>query len=236
MRGDLLQAFSLKRYQNMPICSVEFGIFPLCLPQPVYLDVGGYMLDEFLADEPEADKGWIFDSDSDKSMEKCVESIANAIDRHLIPLFEVGRDCETALSELIKLEELRERNRQIRLQQEGIADCAAPWQERSLFDYRKYYMALKARDMAYARRYFNFRIKSNESRLRSFEEPDSPMQPDIVKERHRAQLVLFKKALERIDSGDFLYFDDLLRSNEEQMLKFLADKYPKVYSQKRELE
>lgn len=227
MSGDVLQAFTLKHARSVPTCSVEFGIFPLCLPQPIFLDAGGYGLDEFIVDLRE---GWTFDSGSDESMMNCAESISKAIDLYLLPFFETCSDCKSALPELVKLEELLDHNRQKRLHLIGDYDSAAPWQERSLFDYRKYYMALKSRNLTYAHQYLNHQINFCKMSLKSFDKPDSPRQPDVVRERFFAKLALCAEHLEKLDSGDFSYFDDLLKSNEDQMLIYLADKYPKVCS------
>lgn len=230
--GDVLQAFSLKYTRGVPTCSVEFGIFPLCLPQPIFLDSGGYALDEFIVELHEGNSGWTFDSGSDKSMKNCIESLSNAIDLYLLPLFETCSDCQSALPELIKLEELFDRNRQKRLQLRGDSDLAIPWQERSLFDSRKYYMALKSRNLSYAYQYINHQVNFYKTRLEAFDNPDSPRQPDIVRERFLTKLATYSEQLEWLDSGDFSYFDDLLNANEKQMNEFLSTKYPKIRSKK----
>lgn len=227
--GDVLQAFTLKFSRYVPTCSVEFGIFPLCLPQPVFLFAGGYELDEFIVEPHEKSFGWSFDSNSDESVMNCVESISEAIDLYLLPFFVTCSDCKSALPELVKLEELFELNRQKRLHLIGGIDSAVPWQERSLFDYRKYYMALKAHNLTYAQQYLNHQVNFHKATLKSFDKPDSPRQPDVVRQRFLAKLALYSEHLERLDSGDFSYFDNLLKSNENQMLKYLADKYPKLF-------
>jgi hypothetical protein len=228
IRGDVLQAFTLKHSRNIPTCSVDFGIFPLCLPQPVFLDAGGYMLDEFIVGLYEGSLGWIFDANSDDSMMNCIESISEALDLYLLPFFETCCNCNIALPELIKLEELFDYNRQKRLQLRGDSDSAVPLQERSLFDSRKYYMALKARNLPYAQQYLNYQIGFYKTRLISFDKPNSPRQPDVVKERFTAKLALYLEQLERLESGDFTFFDDLLNSNENQMLELLSAKFPKI--------
>lgn len=228
--GDVLQAFTLKCSRDVPSCSVEFGIFPLCLPQPILLDAGGYMLDEFIVEVHENNSGWTFDSCSDESMLNCIESISEAIDLHLLPFFEICSDCKSALPELVKLEELFDFNRQKKLYLSGDFDVAIPWQERSLFDSRKYYIALKAHNLSYAQRYLNHQINFFKNRLKSFDNPDFPRQPDVVKQRFGAKLALYSEHLEWLDSGNFSYFDDLLKSNENEMLKYLAKKYPKIFN------
>jgi len=228
--GDVLQAFTLKCAQSVPTCSVDFGIFPLCLPQPVFLDAGGYELDEFIVELHEGSSGWTFDANSDESMMNCIESISQTIDSYLLPIFETCSDCKSALPELIKLEELFDRNRQKTLYLRGDSDSAVPWKERSLFDSRKYFMALKMHNLSYAQQYLNHQLDFYKNRLNSLDNSNSPRQPDIVREKILAKLALYSKQLEWLDSGDFGYFDDLLKSNEDQMHKFLATKYPKIRS------
>lgn len=231
IRGDILQVFSIKLSRNVPICSAEFGIFPLCLPQPVFLEAGGYALDEFVIEQHEGGSGWAFDASSDESMMNCVESISNTIDLYLLPFFEVCGDCESALRELIKLEELFDLNRQKKLQLRCESDLAVSWQERSLFDTRKYYMALKSHNLYYAEQYLNHQVNFYKTRLKAFDNPNAPKQPSIVRERFLTQLAVNLEHLERLNFRDFCYFDNLLNFNENQMQKFLVTKYPNIFSQ-----
>lgn len=225
---DVVQSFTLKFIQNAPTCSVEFGIFPLCLPQPVFLEAGGYALEEFIVNLHDVGSGWEFNSSSDESMMSCVESISNTIDLYLLPFFEACSNCKSALPELIKLEELFDRNRQKRLQLSGDYDSAVPWQERSLFDSRKYFMALKSHNVSYAYQYLNNQVNFYKTRLKSFDNPNSSKQPGVVRERFSTKLAVYSEQLELLDSGSFDYFDDLLNTNEDQMREFLATKYPKI--------
>lgn len=228
--GDVLQAFTLKCSQYVPVCTVDFGVFPLCLPQPIYLYAGGYELDKFIIDIHEKSSGWAFDAGSDQNMIDCVEAISEVIDMHLLPLFDKCIDCKSSLPELIKLEELFDRNRQKTLHLLGDSNCARPWQELSLFDYRKYFMALKAHDIPYAKQYLYHQINFCETKLKEFDKPNSTRQPGVVRDRFSAKLSVYLEQLGRLDSEDFCYFNDMLKSNENQMLKYLADEYPKIIS------
>ena len=230
MREDVIQTFSLKVFHRAPVCTVEFGVVPLCSPQPFYLDAGVYELNHFFADADPQKYGsvWKFDAGSEESMVNCAKSISNAIDLHLLPLFERCYDCQSALHELIKLEELFNNNRKKYLQSIGTSDLAISWQERSLFDHRKYYMALKIRDFTYAYRYLSHQVNCYKNSLESFEKPNSPKQPAIVIDRHLSALAEYTALLKRLDSGNFSYFDNLVKSNEHQMKVLLATNYPKL--------
>lgn len=230
--GDVLHVFSFKSSCDASTCSVEFGIFPLCLPQPIFLDAGGYALEEFIVDPPVESTGWTFDPHAEESVINCIYSISEAIDLYLLPFFEICSNCETALPELVKLEELFDQNRQIRLRQRGDFDSAVPWQERSLFDSRKYYMAIKAHNLPYAQQYLNHQINFCKTKLESFDKPDAPRQPDAVRQRFSRKLSSSLEHLQRLNAEDFCYFDDLLKSNECKMLEFLAGKYPRISSKR----
>lgn len=226
---DVVQAFTLKRSHGVPICTVEFGILPLCRSAPVYLDEGGYELDTFMVEQHAKYSGWRFDPKVDESVVNCVNSMSEAIDLYLLPLFNRCCNCAEALLELVKLEELFEKNRIETLRLWGDTDHATlTWQERSLFDDRKYYMALKSHDLAYARQYLLFQVSYRKKALERFDSPDSPRQPDSVKERLSANLVRDIEQLKRVESADFDYFDCLLSFNEDKTLKFLADQYPRI--------
>ena len=232
IRGDVIQTFSLKLSRRVPACSIEFGVFPLCLPQPIFLDAGGYALDEFIIEKHEDIGEWTFDHSSDKSMIYCIESLSKTIDLYLLPFFDVCDDCNSALPELIKLEELFDGNRQTRLQLRGDFDSALNWQERSLFDSRKYFMALKSRNLSYAYQYLNYQINFCKMKLEALDNPNASIQPDIVRERFSIRLAMHLEHLERLQSGKLGYFDALLNANENQMKKFLSTQYPKIFSGK----
>ena len=228
IKGDIIQTFYLKHSQYVPSCTVTFGIIPLCLPQPHFLSAGAYELDKFVVELHKYSSLWTFDPDSDESMEKCIKSLTNAIDMYLIPFFDRCYDCKSALEELIKLEELFEENRQKILQLIGGSDMAAPWYERSLFDYKKYYMALKSHNLIYAHQYLIHQINSHKRRLEEFDNPNFPEQPDCVRERCLAGLKQNMEQLDWIESGDFGKFDDMLNNNEKQMYEFLSIKHSKI--------
>jgi len=230
MCEDIVQAFTFKFSQSTTTCTVDFGIFPLCMPVPIFLDEGGYGLEQFIVEQYEQNWGWTFDPNSDESMINCIKSISQAIDLYLLPIFDTCSDCKSALPELIKLEELFDRNRLKKLHLRGDSDCAIAWQERSLFDARKYYMALKSRNLVYAEQYLFHQIDYLQTSISSLNKPNSPRQPDIVKDRFSAKLALCLEQLERLNSGNLSYFEDLLNSNENQMRKYLAEKYPIIHN------
>ena len=227
IRGDIIQSFSLKRYRNAPLCTVEFGIFPLCDSPPLYLDAGQYELDNFRIDG--YGRAWMFDPKSEESRLRCVESISDMIDRYLLPFFDACSDSRTAMQEMIRLEEVFENNRQEWLKMIGTTDESLyTWQEGSLSDEHKYYMALKNKDWSYVEQYLNLMVEDYKMAFKEFDDPDYPEQPDIVIKNYQDGLAEFSELLDRFNAGDYDYFDELVKFNEIETKKFLALHYPKL--------
>lgn len=227
LSNDVLQGFQLKFFQYEAICTVEFGIIPLCTASPD-MDIGSYELDKFVVELYAQHAGWRYDPKSSESISRCVESITQTIDQYLLPLFGKCTDCGSTLPVLIELEELFDSHRQQVLLLWGDSDRAIPWQERSLADSRKYYMALKAHNFTYAQHYLNHQINAYAAKLKKMESPNSPRQPAIVKKRFVAQIDMFTKHLEQLKAGDIAYFDEWLHSSETQALEKLIAKYPNI--------
>ena len=228
--GDVIQTFYLKWSYISRAYSVEFRESPLCMPQPFFLDAGSYELDEFIQHHVDRvdREGWTFDKDSDESVEHCIDSISNTMDLYLIPFFEACTDCKSSLLELLKLEELFDRNRRTMLHLKGMSDKAAPWQERSLFDYIKFYMALKSHNISYAYLFLNHKVNYFTTNLKNLDDPNYPRQPDHVREGYMTKLATCLEQLAWLDSGNFSNFENMLNSNEKQMIEFLAEKHPKI--------
>ena len=180
IKGDILQVFSLKQRQNPLAYTIDFGIFPLCASLPVFLDCGGYDMRAFRVELLANGSGWVFDSKSNESKKQCLETISQTIDSYLIPLFDRCSDCKTTLFELIKLEELFDLNRQEALYYLGDSDCAIPQNERSVFDSRKYFMALKAHDYSYAHSFLQRMVNYYDVKVKCFHSENSPQQPATV--------------------------------------------------------
>lgn len=233
IRGDILHAFTLKASPNEPICTVDFGIFPLCMPEPLFIEAGGYVLDAFQVEQHTINSGWKYDPNSYESVVDCIDAISQALDQYLLPFFDACSDCGSALREVLKLEEEFDRNRQKVLSIRNDSDFATPWQERTLFDSRKYYMALKSHNISYAQHYLYYQIDFCEKKLDSFNSSNSPKQPEIVKKRFSSKLSLHKEHLARLETGDDVYFDELLQMNEVQTREFISTRYPQIRTNER---
>ena len=193
---DTVQAFTFEKVRYDHACTVEFGIWPLCMPTPLYLDAGSYRLNEVIVSAQPEVLAWTFDPHSDESIHNCVESVLKAIDCVLLPFFDVCKNSQTALNELIKIEEKIENNRLNILQRLGDSDCARPWQERSLFDPKKYYIALKSQNYSYAHRFLSQQILWYTQELRKIERNEGVHQPEIVKVRFEAALAKYQEHMD----------------------------------------
>lgn len=236
IKGDILQMFTLKKHGRKPTVTVEFGIIPLCMPIPFVslpihfsiLTMGNYSLDQFFAGLPALNGGWAFNPLSKDSVQDCICSVTQAIDNHLIPLFEKCTNCSTSLTELVKLEEEFDRIRQHVLLLMGESDCAKSWKERSLFDYKKYFMALKAGNYTYAQNFLNHQVNFYEKVLH---ECIISHESKAVIEKYTVNYRSYSEQLKMLNAGAKDYFYNLIRDNEDTMQKLLKQNYPKLYDQ-----
>lgn len=215
---EVICAFTLNVVPSECRCFVEFDVFPLCTVPPIYLNSGRYSLEGFLTDPHNNYFTW---HNSSESISSCVNRITELVDNRLIPIFDKCTNCESALFELLRLEMEFERNRLAKLKQMGTLDCASNWKDRSLFDAKKYYMALKAKNYTYARQYLEHEISHYKNIITSLKDPKSSQQPKIVKERFVNTLNSRLDHLSHLSAEEYSFFEDLLCSNEQRMLDFL---------------
>lgn len=224
VRNDTVQAFSLKYNKDSYECSVEFGIFPLCWSEKIFVEAGGYELDSFIVEQhmESSEPGLI--RNSEDIMVRSVEKITKVIDLYLIPFFDKCKDCESSLKELIALEAIFEQNRLSLLRKNHERDCAKPLQIRSLFDSRKYYMALKAHNLPYALQYLNQQIDYYMERIKT----GMSNQPEVVKKGFLRKLEQASQEKELLVQNGFKHFDEMLRSNEVKNLELLKRDFPSI--------
>ncbi len=211
IKNDIIQLFYLDCLPGRTECRIEFGLIPLSFgrPRTNSLLMGRYELAKFFIQNYGRD--WLYDNSSPENLIKCAEVISNAIDKYLLPLFEVAVDCESALSELIKLEELFECNRQQYLKLMGYQDMGTmSWRERMLWNSHLYCMALKVRNFTFAEEYLSYKSNYWEKK-------------GILDE-----MTIYSEPLEHLRSGDFAYFDNMVSSNEAEMWELIRTEYPQI--------
>lgn len=203
--NDVLQVFTLKRWRFGYVCTVEFGVRPLCGYVPNY-NVGIQTLDKY---KIETYGGWNYIPNNEESIEQCVRSIVETIESHMMPLFEQADCCKNAPSVLMEAERQFERNRLTSLALEGTCDRAKPFEERILLNSDYYYMALKNGDVGYAEKYLSFKIKHYLDSLNM-----RTSQPYDVIESNKEALEKYRLYLSKIEKKDIAFFDNIIKQNE----------------------
>lgn len=215
--NEVLQVFSCVPKHAGSTCTIRFDILPLSIG---ISEIGEGLYDLFVLD-PEYLKwadGWKYNPLSLSSVNACVEQMIQAIDNFLIPLFQKCNSCKTALSELLVIEELFDARRREALSLHNQSDHALPWYEHSLFDPKKYYMALKANDRDYALSFLTMYIRFYRVKLKEFASSTNTRQPPIVIERYHSMLEKYTEHNQRLLANDSEYFEALLAENEAQSL------------------
>lgn len=227
----LLQIFRLKQYRNGNVCTVEFGILPLCM-NIESLDISlPYLLDSFDVKAHGMSGGWKYSPLSPKSILSCLDAIFTVMDCELMPLFMRTSCSSSALNELIRLDEKFDQNRLASIKLLGETDRAEPWENRSLYAVDKYFLSLKAHNLQYAKEYLLFNIQMYENKLKSFGEPNAPKQPEIVISRFESKLAQLRESLLILESGNTEFFDEQIISTENNTEAILLSKYPQLRNQ-----
>ncbi|MBQ3526988.1 MAG: hypothetical protein IJA52_00320 [Clostridia bacterium] len=218
--NDVLQTFTLKRLSCGFECTVEFAIVPLCIGIK-YPDLGTLELHQMLSEYSE----FRYDKHSDKSVENCLVKIFEAIDTYLIPMFHKAVDCKSAFDCLIEVKHLCEENRLMHLQRKGIENCAEPFNKRILYDHNCYYMALKNSNYDYVKKYLETVLSDKKEyvfqRLKEIGEKDALSSTDNSIKNVLLVIKRYEELLEKLNSGNYGYFDEMIYENERSSLTAL---------------
>ena len=227
INNDLVQSFSLKKSSYVSSCTIEFGLCPLCHPQPIYFDVGPLNLEEYIVRNDLFKSVWMYNRQDEDEIYKCVENMMAAFDTYAIPLFEQSVDCGTALCALALLEKKRN---ETRAQERSIFRLDKPANElqRKLYDSRYYYLSLKAKDISFAKKFLNHNLLITKDDLYQCNFPPYNKMEDR-KMRIIDNLQHYTEHLEQLESKNWSYFEDLLANNEAVMLTELSKSYPKLF-------
>ena len=227
--GDMVQTFTFVKFPTRPSCTVFFSIYPLCLSGTISLDFQHYRLDNlFLESDSIKYGGWYVDLSSEESIKKCIRQLTDAIDCHIIPLFERCIDCKVSLRELLKLEDSFDRIRKEQLKIWGSEDCAELWFKRCLFDCRLYYLALKSHNAAFARMYLEHNIASYYEKTKDLDRYQDLSLAQRSRQKYENKLEQLKLHLSHIIEKDMSYFDSILQENENRNIEYLTKKYPRL--------
>lgn len=219
--NDVLQTFTLKRFCRGCISTIEFGVFPLC-NDVLFVDMGLYSLERFVPALYGRESGWLYDKNSAESVCRSIDAMLHTVDAYLMPLFRRANSSSTALPALIGLDKLFEQKRLSLIGEPIPINCG---EELSLMCSEKYYLALKAGDYAFAKKYLHFHIALNERNLETLS--PTAYQAAQQKARYIAKLSELNKHRAMLAQGNYEYFSGLLKSNEmrnlENMYKLSAE-------------
>ena len=219
---DVLQIFACVPKRTTSTCTVHFDLLPLSMGISE-IGEGLYDLCKLTPEYLSCADGWKYNQFSISSINDCIDQMFGAIDNHLIPLFQKCNNCQTALSELLIIEELVDARRIEWLALHNESDKARPWRERSMFDPRKYYMALKANDRDYAISFLTLNIKFYEAKLTDIASASVRNRPPVVQERYQAMHRQYTEHLKYLLESNQEFLEDLLARNEEHSLKIIKE-------------
>lgn len=215
--NDVMHTFTPEFRRGKRSVTVEFGVIPLSIGIGS-LVLGTYRLDQFTTDDHAYEGGWKISTSKEESVRRCVDSMVSLVDEHLIPLFDRCKNCSAALNEMIQLDKRFHENRMTMLRRENIADAAEYWENISLSDHNKYFMALKAKDYEYAQRHIDRRIFLCEALLQD------DTQPEFVIDRTIEEYAVLNEQRSKLFLEDFRYFADMVAKGEAISMAFLQGK------------
>ncbi len=214
--GGVLQSFTLKCYRGGGMCTIEFGVSPLCAGIDS-IDIGTYNLSHF-----EKYDDWTYDK-TVESMEQCVDRIFHYINQYLLPFFERSESVEDAWHALIGLERLFCENRKQYLAKQHICDRAGHNAETSAFlDSTKYYMALRRKDYSTALICRKAVLRQNVDALKAVQ--SYPWFPEKEIAKREGKIAQIKKEIELLERGDTAYFERIIEENEIISINYLRQK------------
>lgn len=219
MTNDVLQNFHFKKLSSGRECTVEFGVFPLCMVN-LTPEMGVYDMLCFDENTYADGMGWRYDKKSDESIIECIKKLCFHLDTDLIPFFEKADCCESALCELIHLDYLFDSVRLSSIQKFGGEDCAEKIETRMLRAPEKIYMALKNGNFELAGKALRLSIEKAESicsnEIFCLETAAFSKKAALERriERRNAQINQFKFLLSQVEQKNVSYIRSYLEQNE----------------------
>ncbi len=165
---------------------------------------------------------WRYDSSSEDSIIKAMQSMSESFESHVMPFFDKCNDCASTFKQLYELKKNFEINRLKRLELVDSTDGAKPFELRISFDTHLYYMSMKTENWDFVRRYL---CAFRDSYLAGSESLENQFQRDKLLRAAQEQADL----LSHLDSGDFDFFRNMVKTNEKNMVEYIKQTYPTLY-------
>ncbi|MBQ8523966.1 MAG: hypothetical protein IJ457_05035 [Clostridia bacterium] len=216
--GDVWQTFTIRRFRKNKIRDIGFSLRPLCEQPNQYKFAlkNTFFLEEYRACDFGLDLDrFYFNRLSVENEDELLKEVFDFLECTIIPLFERGTDCATALMGLNSLDDYKAKLMGL--------DFSIPTKE-------KYYMALKTSDFEYAIKYLLNDIRGLEmAREIDLNEASKPDLDDFYREQNDKHLRYILLTLEKVreelahaELKDSDYFRDRLIDNERIALSALA--------------
>ena len=198
--NDVLQNFNLHT-RNNHYFNIEFAVLPLCMDISKFgYDISRYNLKNFELFHSLSDVDWKYDSLSISSIDECLDNISIFIDTYLIPFFQSSTNCEKALSNVLKIENLFYENRVKFMLSIGGKYDDSYVSNLNYFDSVIYFLALKAKQYPLALQCRKKQFNSQIDRISCADE------------------------IRLLEQNDFSYFNILIDTNEKNSKEYLLKK------------
>lgn len=217
VKNDVMQNFTLKCYRGGGMCTVEFGIIPLCMGI-TDVSMGTYNLSDF-----ERFDNWIYDHTS-TGMNQVINDILRYINEYLCPFFDRADSTQNLMNALKKIERLFEKNRLQYLLQRHMTDHTTPETKaaRTLLNPVKYYIALKQEDYKFALMCQKALLKQNIDSLHAVCADQSFPEEQIMERKIAINRI--KGEIKKLEEVDTKYFKQTIEQNETISINFLKQK------------
>lgn len=215
----------LGKYSHGTHYRVCFGTIPLASKETLginsfmkkpNLTCGHYVLKKFEVKEKELFEEWVCDNTLE-NIRVCLKDIERFFENYLIPFFENTNIAAKALPEVIKIEELFEKNRRILCSFDDMYRYIKAPYVVNFLDINKYYMALKAHDYVFARECCQALLDQN---ISAFDAKKALLSEEAL-ETKRHRILLLKKEISNFEEANWAYFKYVVECNERESKEFL---------------
>lgn len=200
---DVWQVFTLRHLDSSLLCTITFGIFPLCAPF-LSAEDSSYTVEQL--DAVLVQTGQPPHPTTYQNPQERLTQLLKIVNRKLLPLFDRADSCQSALGELIALDRLFER----RLRQ--ISGSTELNREIIYYAPEKYYMALKVGDTVFASRYQQFQITRYSQFL-------SEQRSAYEEQLYGGRLKELRQHRDMLRKGNTAFFAALCQENERRNIE-----------------
>lgn len=214
IKKDIVQIFTLKVYYGGYSCTVEFESLPFCCGKASGLGITS-MFQISCFDKLGKLDNWEFNPNDENSINKCVEDLISAIEKHIIPFFERAITPFAIFKESFLLEPT--------LTKENLEDLLKTnnyekYCKINIFtDPDRYYLALKTKNYDYASWYLEKHLSLAE---KAYDETKNYVSDKNKKEREK-YIDSLKDGIKMLELEKYDYFEEIIEKKEQEAIEFL---------------